>query len=170
MEKKMKVIKNNEAYIDDVMKLFNDAIYYFKENNIDQWQNGYPNRQSIIDDIKEGNSYILIDHDKILGNMYFRIGIEPDYNYIEGKWLTSTPYAMIHRIVIDHDSKGKHLANHLLDYVINKCKENNIDSIRIDTHKDNQSMQRFLKKNGFIYCGIIYLEDGDERMAFEKLL
>ena len=78
----MKVIKNNETYIDDVMKLFNDAIYYFKENNIDQWQNGYPNRQSIIDDIKEGNSYILIDHDKILGNMYFRIGIEPDYNYI----------------------------------------------------------------------------------------
>jgi hypothetical protein len=27
-----------------------------------------------------------------------------------------------------------------------------------------------LEKNGFIYCGIIYLSDGQERLAYEKVL
>ena len=47
---------------------------------------------------------------------------------------------------------------------------NNAESIRIDTHRDNIPMQKMLNKNGFIYCGIIYLLDGKERFAFEKPL
>ena len=43
-------------------------------------------------------------------------------------------------------------------------------SIKVDTHKDNISMQKLLRKNDFKYCGIIYLEDGSERIAFEKLI
>jgi RimJ/RimL family protein N-acetyltransferase len=47
-------------------------------------------------------------------------------------------------------------------------------SMRIDTHPDNLPMQRALSKAGFVYCGQIILkggaEDGDLRVAFEKLL
>jgi hypothetical protein len=32
------------------------------------------------------------------------------------------------------------------------------------------SGERLLQKNGFKYCGIIYLEDQEERIAFEKIL
>lgn len=35
-------------------------------------------------------------------------------------------------------------------------------------HEDNILMQSLLKKNGFEYCGIVYLEDGGKRVAFEK--
>ncbi|MFR1314947.1 MAG: GNAT family N-acetyltransferase, partial [Clostridium perfringens] len=45
-----------------------------------------------------------------------------------------------------------------------------ISSIKIDTHRDNISMQRAVVKNDFQKCGIIYLEDGSERIAFEKVL
>ena len=31
-------------------------------------------------------------------------------------------------------------------------------------------MQNLLKKNGFSYCGVIYLEDGGKRIAFEKII
>mgnify|MGYP003296922186 CR=1 FL=1 len=40
-------------------------------------------------------------------------------------------------------------------------------NIRIDTHHDNVVMQRLLKKLGFQYCGIIHLENGDPRLAFQ---
>jgi RimJ/RimL family protein N-acetyltransferase len=50
------------------------------------------------------------------------------------------------------------------------CLDRGVNSIRVDTHKENKSMQKLLKKNGFTYCGIIYLVDGNERAAFEKLL
>ena len=41
-------------------------------------------------------------------------------------------------------------------------------SILIDTHRQNIPMQRTLKKNGFTRCGVIYLEDGSERIAYQK--
>ncbi|MGU9047176.1 GNAT family N-acetyltransferase, partial [Clostridium perfringens] len=34
----------------------------------------------------------------------------------------------------------------------------------------NISMQRAVVKNDFKKCGIIYLEEGSERIAFEKVL
>jgi hypothetical protein len=39
--------------------------------------------------------------------------------------------------------------------------------LRIDTHKDNLPMQRALAKFGFSYAGIIYIESGAERLAYE---
>jgi RimJ/RimL family protein N-acetyltransferase len=41
-------------------------------------------------------------------------------------------------------------------------------NIRIDTHRDNQIMQHVILKQGFTYCGIIYLLSGDERLAYQK--
>ena len=43
------------------------------------------------------------------------------------------------------------------------------DNIRIDTHRDNQTMRRLLARYGFIECGIIYLANGDERLAFQLI-
>ena len=42
-----------------------------------------------------------------------------------------------------------------VNYIINKIKNENINNVRIDTHKDNISMQTFLNKKGFIHCGEI---------------
>lgn len=167
----MRVIQNNYKYMNDVMRLINQAKQYFKENNINQWQDGYPNEISISNDIDIHCSYILEDSGKILGTMYFYIGNDITYKYItNGKWLSDQPYAVIHRIVIDKEYKGNGLANIMLEYGIKKALENNIHSLRIDTHKDNKSMQRFLKKNKFKACGTVFLENGDERIAFERLL
>jgi RimJ/RimL family protein N-acetyltransferase len=41
--------------------------------------------------------------------------------------------------------------------------------VRIDTHADNKVMQHVLEKRGFRRTGIIYLENGDPRIAFEKV-
>lgn len=166
----MEVKYNCYKYINDVMNIISQAKKYFKENNIDQWQDGYPNEISICNDIDLNNSYVLIDDDKILGTMYFRIGDDITYKVIDGHWLTNGSYAVIHRIVVDSEYKGHSLAGIMLDYAIKQCQENNIHSIRIDTHKDNLSMQRFLNKHGFIACGTIYLENGDPRIAFEKII
>jgi hypothetical protein len=42
-------------------------------------------------------------------------------------------------------------------------------NIRIDTHRDNHIMQHNIAKHGFAYCGIIYLANGDERLAYQRL-
>ena len=36
-------------------------------------------------------------------------------------------------------------------------------------HADNKIMQHLLEKNGFARCGIIHVEDGTSRVAYQKL-
>lgn len=166
----MKVIHTDYKHVNDVMVIINQAKDYFKRNSINQWQDGYPNEESITNDIKNNKSYILIDNNTVLGTMFFAIQDDPTYSYIEGKWLSDNDYAVIHRIAVNKNMKGNNLAFELVKYVIAQCNKKNINSIRIDTHKDNISMQKFLKKHNFVPCGTIYLENGDPRIAFEKIL
>ena len=162
-----------KSHLDDVqriMTLIHQAQNYFKQQNIDQWQDGYSQSLDIIEDIQKNNSYVIEDHD-IIGTMYFAIEDEPTYQKIQGQWLTHhKPYAVIHRIVVDESHKGQNIAHQLLEYAIHECQQNHIHSIRIDTHEDNLSMQRFLQKHGFHQCGEITLLSGDLRIGFEKIL
>ena len=95
-------------------------------------------------------------------------GIDKTYNEIDGKWINNDSYITIHKIASKYFQKG--IASFMLNHAITTAKSNNIYNIRIDTHKDNLSMQRFLTKHDFKACGTIYLASGDPRIAFEKLL
>ena len=134
----------------EVIEIINQAKLYFKNEGIDQWQDGYPK-----------------DNGKILATTMISINIEPTYNYIEGNWLQNDKYMVIHRIAIHNDQKGKGLAKIIIDEALKLHPD--IHSIRIDTHDDNLSMQRFLIKYGFTYCGTIYLENKSTRRAYEKV-
>ena len=64
--------------------------------------------------------------------------------------------------------RGKGIADMIVDFLVEKCRENNVASLKVDTHKGNIPMRKMLERNGFIYCGIIYLATGEERVAYEK--
>lgn len=154
--------------LDQIITIINQAISYFKSKNIDQWQDGYPNIDVIKEDILNNNSYVLISDHKILATCMISKEIEPTYNQIDGKWLGDLPYIVIHRIAIKQDSKNQGLASLLLKNAFDLYP--NYRAMRIDTHKDNLVMQKFLLKQGFTYCGTIVLKSGSLRNAYEKLL
>ena len=82
---------------------------------------------------------------------------------IVGEWLDDDlPYMVIHRIASSMDSHG--VFREIMDYSFSVC-----GNIRIDTHRDNHIMQHVIAKAGFKYCGIIYLADGAERLAYQRL-
>ena len=156
--------------INDMMKIIKEAQDYLKSKNIDQWQDGYPNHDSFIDDINKGHSYVLVDNNEIIATMYFSFEEDPCYRVIDGAWKKDGLYAVIHRIAVASSKKGQAVAKVLLDYAVSECHKENVDSIRIDTHIDNLSMQRFLYKNGFELCGTITLMSGASRIALQKIL
>ena len=163
--------KSVKEDIENIMNIINQAKRYFKENKIDQWQNGYPNEETIQNDIKNNNSYVLESDNKIIATAMVSFEEDNTYkNIYEGQWLSNSKYGVIHRIAVEEKIKGNGTASKIIKFVEDLCKDNEANSIRIDTHKDNISMQRLIEKNGFKYCGIIYLEDGSERIAFEKAI
>ena len=163
--------KATETDLNPIMNIISQAQNYFKEQGIDQWQNGYPNRQTIKQDIENGNSYVLLKDDIIVGTVAIIPGVEKTYESIyNGEWKSTGEYVTIHRIAIDSRYKRLGFATMVLDKVEEMCKNMGINSIRLDTHEENLPMQNLLKKNNYEYCGIIYLEDKSERLAFEKIL
>ena len=131
--------------------------------NANQWNSAYPG----INDIKEGmdgeKSYVCCDGDEIVATFYFETNADdPSYRKIyNGEWKNENPYAVIHRIAVKYHGRG------IVDFCFDECFKR-FPNLKIDTHKDNIPMQKVLKRAGFEYCGIIYLENGDERMAFQK--
>lgn len=159
------------ADVDNIMTIINKAQQKFKMNNIDQWQNNYPNKEVIKDDIKNENSYVLIVDDKLVGTVYFSFEKEATYEKIyTGNWLSNKAYGVIHRLAVDVDYQNRGFAAMILENIYQLCLNNSVYSIKVDTHQDNIAMQKLLLKQGFIKCGIIYLKDGAKRLAYEKLL
>lgn len=133
-----------------------------KVGNHQQWSNAYPDQKTIIKDIQANHLYVGIEGGTIVGVFALIPGEDPTYQKIDGgQWLNDAPYATIHRIA----SSG--IIKRFSDTVFNWAFEQ-YDNIRIDTHEVNLPMRESLVRNGFTYCGIIYLTNGDPRLAFQK--
>ncbi len=152
------------ADIDAVAKIYENARIYMKENgNPDQWAGEYPNGYDVELGIVRGTSYVCEDGGEIVAGFHFEANADdPTYRKIyEGAWQKDAPYSVIHRIAVKYHGRG------IVDFCFNECFKL-FPNIKIDTHKDNIPMQKCLTRNGFEYCGIIYLENGDERIAYQK--
>ena len=149
-----------------VMEIFDYAREYMDDSgNRNQWTNGYPTKQLIVEDIDKGFSYVCENHlGEIIGTFCFIIGEDPTYRKIyKGNWLNDELYGTVHRLATSGSEKG----------VGKACFEwcfNQISNIRVDTHHDNKVMKHILNSQNFKYCGIIYLQNGDERLAYQKII
>lgn len=156
--------KTEETDIDEMMKIYAYARTFMAENgNPHQWADaGYPAREVIEEDIAKERSYVCVKEDQIVGTFMYFEGIEPTYLELEeGEWRNEEPYGVVHRIASAEGTKG--VASFCLTWAYEKCR-----NLRIDTHHDNTPMQGLLNKLGFYRCGIVHMEDGTERIAFQK--
>ena len=150
--------------LDEVMEIYARARGFMAgHGNPTQWGNHFPPREMIEKDIEEQKSYVCVEEDKIAAVFYFAIEEDPVYKEIfEGAWKNKKQYAVVHRIASAGTVKGA--GSFCLKWAAEQY-----DNVKIDTHKDNVVMQGTLKKCGYEYCGVVYLEDGSERIAYQKV-
>ena len=134
-----------------------------KSGNPTQWAGECPCGFDVAQGIKHGTSYVCEDDGEVVATFHFEACAEdPTYHKIyDGCWKNDLPYGVIHRIAVKYHGRG------IADFCFNEC-YNICKNLKIDTHEDNIPMQKSLKKNGFEYCGIIYVADGTPRAAFQK--
>lgn len=160
----LEITKGSYADIPQVLALFDTARKFMRANgNQTQWNGVYPAGEDVISDIENNCLYMVRQNGQTCGTFAFVIGEDPSYAYIEdGAWLSDAPYGTIHRIASDGKAHG------IFDAAIAYC-EKILPHMRIDTHADNLVMNHAALKNGFRRCGIVYMEDGSPRTAYEKV-
>lgn len=161
---KPKIRPMREEDLDRVMELYDRAKKFMAEHgNPTQWPPSYPPRKQVAWDMQKGHMFVCTQDERIGAVFYYREGEDPTYRVIEGgKWIDDSPYGVVHRITSDGTIRGA--GSFCLQWAWERC-----GNLRIDTHENNVVMQNLLKKNGFVYCGIIRLERGEERLAYQKL-
>lgn len=162
MQTDMEIRKAQINELESILKIYAYAREQMRlSGNPTQWSNNRPTESVVVDDIKNGNSYVILNDSEICGVFSFIVGEEPTYKRIEGEWKSQTPYGTIHRIASSGKIKG------IFQTCLNFC-QSRITHLRIDTHRVNKIMQHLIEKNGFERCGIIYVADGTPRIAYER--
>ena len=155
--------------VDAVMTLVADAQNWFRSQGIDQWQDGYPTRSIIENDISQDYSYVVEYEGVVAATFAVAFDGEPTYATIErGEWPNENDYAVVHRIMVSDTMRRKGVAREILSFVERLCEERGVRDIRIDTHRDNRAMLAMLKKCGYSRCGRITLQSGAKREALHK--
>ena len=146
----------------ELMKIYEGARRFMRAfGNPTQWVNGYPAEELLLSDIAGDNLYVGTQEGEILCVFAMFGGEDPTYRKIDGAWVNDRPYLTIHRIA--SSGKKAKVADEVFAWAWKI-----LPNLRIDTHEDNLPMQNCLKRNGFVYCGTIYLENGDPRRAYQK--
>lgn len=160
----MRIRKTVASDLVCIGEIYENAKQFMRESgNPNQWNSGTPNVETARADMEAGVGYVAEENGEIVAVFMFSQDGEPTYAKIyDGEWLSDAPYGVIHRIAVKEQGKG--IISFCIDECFARCK-----NLRIDTHRDNLPMQRALQKHGFHYCGIIYLENGDERLAYQKI-
>ena len=98
-----------------------------------------------------------------LGINQWQDGYPAESDSVEAK------YAAIHRIAVKVAKRGSGISTAMMNYAVEQARANRKISVRVDTHYGNIVMRRMLEKHGFTACGTIFLRNGDQRVAYERL-
>lgn len=164
--------------VEAVLEIYAGARESIKKLGIDQWQNGYPSRAVLEEDIIRSRSYLVMDGGDVAATFALIDDGEPSYNEITGgHWLSgdeNRSYAAVHRVAVALSKRGSGAAGAIVKYSAEFAIEHGMTSVRIDTHEGNVVMRKMLEKNGFVFCGVIHLiggsDDGKPRAAYELVL
>ncbi len=162
----MEIRKAMPGDLDEIMEIYAGARDFMAQTgNPHQWgDRGWPPKWLIEQDIKAEKCYVCQDGESLAAVFFYDYGehIDPSYAVIDGGWLQDSPYGVVHRIAA---RKGRGAGKLCIQWAFNRC-----GHLRIDTHEDNLVMQTVLKRLGFVYCGVIYIEDNHApRLAYEKI-
>lgn len=145
--------------IDAIIALTKSCGKHLRDQGIDQWDEHYPDRASIENDLKTNTLFAYRNpSNEILGIVVLNHSQDEEYNQI--KWLTSDEQRQIvvHRLAVSPNHQGQGIARSIMDFAEQYAREHNYDSIRLDTFSQNPRNQRFYSNRGYTNLGPVFLK------------
>lgn len=147
--------------LDEIKNLTEACARAMIKKEIFQWNEHYPSREKLREDIFKEELYILEKSENIIGIIVITETMDDEYIPIE--WLSKTSNNIyIHRLATHPDFWGEGYAQQLMDFAENKAKSEGFESVRLDTFSQNERNQRFYESRGYKRLGNIYFPKQSE--------
>ncbi|MFY7816060.1 MAG: GNAT family N-acetyltransferase [Chryseobacterium taeanense] len=169
MDSEIKMRKAETEDRDIIWNILQQAIERRRKDGSMQWQEGYPNLNTVETDIENGFGYVMTVNGEIAVYTALILNDEPAYDNIEGAWLSNGEFVVVHRVAVDEKFAGQGMVKKLFDHIEDFTRSHGIQSVKVDTNFDNIAMLKILESKSYTYCGEVFLAGG-MRKAFEKII
>ncbi|MGE4513330.1 MAG: N-acetyltransferase family protein [Chryseobacterium sp.] len=169
MDSEIKMRKAETEDRDIIWNILQQAIERRRKDGSMQWQEGYPNLNTVETDIENGFGYVMTVNGEIAVYAALILNDEPAYDNIDGAWLSNGEFVVVHRVAVDEKFAGQGMVKKLFDHIEDFTRSHGIRSVKVDTNFDNIAMLKILESKSYTYCGEVFLAGG-MRKAFEKII
>ena len=164
----MQFIKATEEQTDDVFAVYSEAIIAMEKDGIHQWDEVYPDRQIIAEDIAADRMFVGIEDGRIA--VCFVLCEECDDEYKNGRWLyPDSRFNVIHRLCVAPSFQHQGVAARTLCHIEKFCKSNGYDSIRLDCFTQNPYSRKLYDKAGYAVTGYADWRKGRFELREKKI-
>lgn len=167
----MIIKKATEEDLEELYEITKSCAKNMIEKGIFQWDEKYPSLAVLQKDIELQQLWKIAEPDTIVG-MIVLTEIE-DEEYKNVKWLTQNNHNLyVHRLAVNPKFQGRGYAQRLMNFAEKFAKENNYESIRLDTFSKNKRNQIFYEKRNYIKLGNVHFLNQSEHpfYCYERIL
>jgi len=144
--------------IEAILALTKACGKHMRDNGIDQWDENYPDYDSLLNDLKTETLFTYREGNEILGIIVLNSSQDEEYSAMN--WSTSEDdrNIVVHRLAVHPEHQGKGIARSIMDFAEKWAADNNYDAIRLDTFSQNPRNQKFYTNRGYTELGSVYLK------------
>lgn len=129
------IIVINAEQVDQVITLMNEVVNKMESDNIFQWDDKYPDRRTIEDDIRNQTMYGL-NNGVLCGMVVLNEMQAPEYAQVNWKYKDDKPF-VVHRLCVKPANQGSGIATRLMIFSEEYAKERKYKNIRLDAFIQN---------------------------------
>ena len=164
----MNYSKANKNQIEEVYSVFSAAIENMEKQGIHQWDEIYPDKAILEEDIAKNQMYIGKIENEIA--VCFVLSEECDEEYKNGKWqYPDAKFNVIHRLCVNPKFQNRQIATQTMIYIEKTSKAQGYDAIRLDCFTENPFSRKLYDKAGYSVVGYADWRKGRFELREKKL-
>lgn len=155
--------------LDEVFQIFESAIENMISQNILQWDEVYPQKNHLYEDILKKELYIGMLEDKIAS--VYVLNSQCDEQYKNGNWeYPDDSYKVVHRLCVSPRFQNRGIGGKTVRHIEEAVREMGIQSIRLDAFSKNPFSLRMYEKAEYKIVGHADWRKGRFYLMEKKLI
>ena len=154
--------------LEEIMSVIHNAVKEMDRLHINQWDEKYPDKEIIEEDITNKELYL----GKIGGKIacLYVLNKESDEDYLKGEWqYPNSEYRVLHRLCVNPEFQNIGVGSLTLEHIEESVKKEKVEAIRLDVFCQNPFALKMYHKAGYKKTGEVHFRKGKFYLMEKKL-
>lgn len=158
-EKGICFVQAKESDLNTIFEMFQSAIMDMEEKGIFQWDELYPDRDILKEDIQKGQLYVgFMENEPVAAYVLNR---ECDGEYANGRWnYEGDSYIAIHRLCVNPKYQNHGIGTCTMKYIEECARKKGKESVRLDAFTENPIAKKLYEGLGYQIVGFANFRKG----------